>query len=348
MKKLNYVIFGTGRIALEHAKAIRKSRHSVLKGIVGRDPTRTSQLANVLHVKAYQSYYEVLQDKEVDVVDIVTVNNLHAEIGIKAVRSGKHVLVEKPIDVDVEKAKILLELARKNRVKVSVISQFRYGKALKRIKRIIDEGRLGKIFLINASVLWSRSQEYYDSSNGWRKEIDKSGGGVLMVQAIHHIDILQWLLGNVECVYGYEDTFTHHIGVEDTFAGVMRFKSGAIGTMKATTCTSSSFPDIIEIHGTKGSIALLICSLRNKYLYWHFGRNSYKDRILYWINKLVWNVLDAKKGVIKCQVNDFNRAILNGEEPVSGGEDGLKALNIVRAFYHSARTGKEVQIRDLR
>jgi UDP-N-acetyl-2-amino-2-deoxyglucuronate dehydrogenase len=268
-------------------------------------------------------------------VDIVTHNHLHADIGIMAANAKKHVLVEKPIDISIEKADKLIEACRKNGVALSVIAQKRFDDGIRKIKSMIDAGELGKVFLAKASVRWRRTQGYYEDSGGWKKKAEYAGGGVFMYQAIHFVDVLLWLLGPAESVFGETITATHSIGVEDTGAAVIRFESGAIGCIDATTSVKCNIPDRLEIYGEKGSIVLE----RNRFTGWSFSENP----IVSLLSSHVKSVAPMKLGSVGDQIEDFARAIEASEKPTVSGEEGKAALRVVLAFYESARTGKMVR-----
>ncbi len=340
MSTLRYIIFGTGSIAGKHAAAIQAAKNSALVGVISRDFARAQGFARRFGIKAYRSYEDVLEDTAIDAIDITTINNLHAGLGIQAAESGKHVLVEKPIDIDVKKAGELVAACKKNKVKLSVISQLRFGKLFLDLKKRIEAGELGNIFLAGISAITSRDQGYYDSSGGWRKTIAESGGGVLLNYAIHRIDIMRYLLGEFESVLGTMGTSSHKIEVEDSAAGVIKFKNGSACNIKTSTCAvNSKQPDILELHGTKGSVAVSMGAV-NRYVYWRAGK-SRRDALMSYAKCLSRSFGRLRKGTLQNQVEDFSDAVLSGRQPLVSGEDGLADLKIIQAFYKSAKTGKQ-------
>ncbi|HLC85795.1 MAG TPA: Gfo/Idh/MocA family oxidoreductase [Candidatus Nanoarchaeia archaeon] len=337
--KIGIALIGTGAIAEVHAKAIQECGHTELVAVRSRDIKRAEYLAKKYSAKTYTDYDELLKDPKVDAVDIVGINNMHAELGIKAAKAKKHVLVEKPIDVSVEKAEELIKECKKNNVKLSVISQERFDSATNVIKSAAERGQLGKIFMASMSVKWKRTQQYYDSSEGWRKNRETAGGGVLIVQAIHHLDLLIWLLGDVESVYGRSETKLHNIECEDTVAAILKFRNGTLATVEASSAVKSMMNDRLELHGDKGSVILESDVLTHRIKKWTTGKGRMKDII-----QKIKHIHHIKKGRIKNQVEDFAESIINNREPKVKGEDGLKALQVIQAIYKSANLKKEVSL----
>ena len=334
--KVRFAIAGTGHMAYQHAAAMRRSRKCELVAVVSADRKRADAFSRRLGVEGFTDYDAVLRREDVDAVDIATCNNLHADLGIRAAKAGKHVLVEKPIDISVSKAERLIEACRNNKVLLSVISQKRFDSALQKVKDLVDSGKLGDVFLASASVRWARSQEYYEGSGGWKKEAKCAGGGVLMYQAIHFIDVLLWILGPVASVTAEKMTSTHSIGVEDTAAGILRFKRGAMGCIDATTSVKCNMPDRIEIHGKKGSVVVE----RNRFVGWSFRKNPVSSLI----ESKSRSIIPMRLGTVGDQIDDFCRAVISGGDVAVSGEDGKAALEVVAALYESSAKGRTVKI----
>jgi len=335
MKNIKFALIGTGNIAHRHAKAILSIKNSELIGVFGRDYERTKKFAAKYNINTYTDLNELLKNKEIDAVDIVTLNNLHADLGIQSAKSGKHVLIEKPIDISLEKAKDLIKICKDNNVKLSVISQHRFDKAVMWLKKEIDNGTFGDIILSNTTIIWKRSKDYFDTSNMWRKSKKISGGGVLIMKAIHNIDILLWLLGDVKSVYGKVCTKVHELEVEDTAAAILKFKSGTLANINATI-PIKNLKDKIEIYGKNGYILLEEGKLINRIKKLYIKDSSISKRFSRYIN--------FNKGTIKDQVKDFVNSIIQDKDPSITGEDGLKALEIVLSIYKSAELNKEIKI----
>ncbi len=332
---INFALIGTGSIAEKHAQALKSLPNTKLLAIRSNDRARAEAFAKRYEIPhVYTDYTELLANPEINAVDIVTANNTHADLGIQAAKAGKHVLVEKPIDISVKKAEQLIHACKQHNVKLSVISQYRFDEAVLELKKLLDKGLFGKIFLSNASVKWSRKKEYYDASGGWRKNLATAGGGVLIVQAIHHFDLLLYLLGDVESVYA-KAGHAYKMEVEDTLVGLLKFKNGALATFEASTTLPNQLNDRLEIHGEKGSAILT----KNKTV--HF----------FTLLQTKLSLLDSlktrshfKKGHIKQQIQDFTLAIQENRPPRVTGEDGLKTLKTILALYESETLKNEVRL----
>ena len=339
LQKIGFAIIGTGSIAHKHAEGILKNKGAELVAVRSRDKERAEAFAQKYNIKAYTDYNELLKNPRVNAVDLVGVNNTHAELGMIAAHAKKHVLVEKPIAVSMKEAEELIETCKKNNVKLSVISQKRFDKAAIKLKKAIENAELGKITMARASVKWSRNKRYYDSSQGWRKSLQEAGGGFLLVQAIHHIDLLLWMLGDVESVYGKTETKLQDMECEDTAAAIIKFKNGAIATIEGTSTVVKNRQDKLEINGDNGSVILT----GNKYLHWISVWEFNKGRLASFLNKIK-NLRYIMKGSIGEQIADFVEAVQNNKEPQVTGEDGKKALEIILAIYKSASLKKEVAL----
>src|SRR2546430_3067011 len=197
----------------------------------------------------------MLDSEQVDVVIICTPSGLHGELARQVMRSGRHVIVEKPMEITREAMDEMLRVQQETGVKLAVISQHRFDAASQQVRQLVDEQAFGRLVLGNALVPWWRSQAYYDSG-AWRGTWEMDGGGVLMNQAIHSIDLLQWLMGPVKSIYAYTDTLVHTMETEDVAAAVLRFANGAVGTISATTGAYPGVTTRIEIFGDRGSAVI--------------------------------------------------------------------------------------------
>ena len=335
MKKLNFAIIGTGHIAHVHAESIKKIKDAELVAVRSRDIERAKNFARKYGAEAFTDYNKLLKNGNIDVVDIVNENYLHADHGIKAAKSSKHVIVEKPIDISIKKAEKLIEVCKKMGVKLSVISQYRYNENIRRVKKAIDSGMFGRLMLMNVLVRWYRPKEYYMKE--WRCKSRFAGGGALLIQAIHHVDIMRWLMGPAKSVIGVIGTLKHKIEVEDLGIGTINFVNGAIGNIVATTISNKNMKDRFEIYGDRGSVILE----GTKILEWNMGGGKIKTGVI----SKVHSMKALKKGTIKDQIQDYVQSINKDEEVKISGEDGLNSLRVVKAIYNSSKTGKEVKIK---
>jgi len=318
---IKFAIIGTGSIAHEHAKAIKEIKDAELVAVLSSSEERAKKFSEEYKIKAFINYDELLNE-EVDAIDIACMNYLHADYGIKAALHGKHVLVEKPLDVSLEKAKKLIDVCEKQKVMLSTISQHRYDGAIIHLKRLIAKGKLGEIINVRVSIGKHRSKQYYLNSNQWRASPNKCGGGIFLMYGIHYIDVMSWLFGDVESVVAKMSNVKHKIEVEDTAEALYKFKNGTNFRIEVTSALTKNRPDMIEVHGTKGSYIIR---------YFKFGSITNKIPFLF------------KVGKIKNQVEEFTKAIKAVEESYIVEEDGLTALRLVLAAYDSHNKNKIIK-----
>src|SRR5688572_7723522 len=235
MKTYGFGIIGAGVIAPTHCKAIQAIPNARLVACCDLERPKAEKLAGEFGIpNVCAGFHEILERDDVDVVEIVTWSGVHAEQGMAAARAGKHVIVTKPIDTRLDRIDALIESCRAAGVKLGATHQFRSYPAYRRLKAAIDEGRLGRLFLGNGFLKWWRSQEYYDSA-AWRGTWNLDGGGALMNQSIHYVDLLVWLMGPPASLRGYLATQSHAIEVEDCATAAIHFENGALGTFQGAT-----------------------------------------------------------------------------------------------------------------
>ena len=340
-------IIGLGMIAEFHASAIEHMEGVRL--VAGFDPVpgRAEAFAKKHNCRGYEKLEEFLKDPELDIITVATPSGLHMDGAIAAANAKKHVIVEKPLDITPEKCKAIVDACKKNKVKLSGIFPSRYHEVSKVIKDAIDSGRFGKIAFADAQIKWYRSQEYYDSG-AWRGTWAMDGGGCLMNQGIHAIDLLQWFMGPVKEVSAFMNTVGHErIEVEDTCAVALRFANGAVGTIEGTTCAYPGFLKRIEIMGTKGTAVMEEESL----IKWEFSDETAQDKA---IREKYCNATETGGGAADPKAIGFHghqrlfeafvKALDNGTEPEVSGESASIAVNIICAAYKSAREGKPVKL----
>lgn len=340
MKEVRFGIVGTGKIAEIHAKSISEIQNARLVAAAGTNGEKTGKLANDFGCEPCRSPDELLSRKDVDAVCILTPSGLHADAGIEAARAGKHVLVEKPIDVSLEKADELIKECERNGVRLGVVSQRRYSDAVMDVIKAVTGGEMGKIGYGGAQIRWYRSQEYYDSAD-WRGTWKLDGGGALMNQSVHYVDLLQYIVGPIEEVYGYSRTMAHDIEVEDLLVGSLKFKNGALGLIEATTAAYPGMFSRLDVYGEKGTAAIVDDELDA--LISMDGTELTKKREKPANNE---SVSGPKIPFVlhKKQIENFVDSIINGTEPEIGGRDGRNALAVVLALYESCKTGKPVKV----
>ena len=248
-KNVNFGILGCGMIASVHANAIKNIENAELVCVADNNLEIAQKFAQKHGIEYFGSFIEML--KRVDAVCICTPSFLHAQNTIDALKSGKHVVVEKPMALSVEDADRVIEESKKANRFVTVISQLRFSNDVQRLKKVVEEGLLGKISLCTLTMKYYRSKEYFASSS-WKGKLAYDGGGALMNQGIHGVDLMQYIMGGVKNTKGKIATLCHNIEVEDTAVAIVEFNNGALGTIVASTCATPGFDRKLEIHGDKG------------------------------------------------------------------------------------------------
>jgi predicted dehydrogenase len=338
-------IVGAGVISSTHARAIASLPDTRLVAVTDVDPDRARSFAAAHECVAEPDLDALLARDDVDVVSVCVPSGLHAEVGIRAAAAGKHLVVEKPLDVSLEAADRLIGAARAANVALTVISQHRFDPGLIELHRLADEGRLGRLVLGEASTKWYRSQAYYDSA-AWRGTWALDGGS-LMNQGIHYADLLLWTMGPVVEVTALCSTQTHQIEVEDTALALLRFASGAVGTVVASTAVFPGFAQRLEISGTRGTVVvedgeIIRCDLSSD------GdqpgvRSSVTASSMAQPGAAA---TPADLGVAShaAQIGDLLDAIELGHPPAVTGEDGRAVLEVLCAVYESARDGRTIRL----
>ncbi|MGC9064872.1 MAG: Gfo/Idh/MocA family protein, partial [bacterium] len=325
MDKVRFGIVGCGVIGPTHAEAIGNIDIAELKAVCDIVPEKAKTLGEKYGVDWYTDYEEMLARQDIDVVSICVPSGLHSDLGVKAAKAGKHVLVEKPIDITLEKADTLIETCKKTGVKLSVISQHRFDKGIKELKSAIDSGRIGRLVMADAYVKWWRPQEYYDSA-GWRGTWTLDGGGALMNQSVHFVDQLLYLAGPVKEVTAYCGTLAHKIEVEDVAIAIIKYKNGALGVIQGSTACYPGFKERLEFHGTNGSIIVEGPFVRD----WMIMGEEKKESI----TQGATGASDPKAIFIlghTAQIRDMAEAVLYNRTPSITGEDGRRAIQFILA-----------------
>jgi predicted dehydrogenase len=256
------------------------------------------------------------------------------------------------MDIRLDRVDEMLRVQEETGVKLSVISQHRYDPAAQQIHQLVEEGAFGKLVLGNAHILWWRAQSYYDSG-AWRGTWELDGGGVLMNQSIHSIDILQWLMGPVRSLYAYTDTLAHRMETEDTAVAALRFASGALGTIVGTTSAYPGVTTRIEVLGDRGSAIIENDGIG----YLHLARDDTEEIPPYGTEPhdgtrtasggsggTAQNAADLSANAHAAQIADMIRAIREDGTPMLDGQEGRRAVQIITGIYESARTGREVTL----
>jgi UDP-N-acetyl-2-amino-2-deoxyglucuronate dehydrogenase len=330
VKKLNFGIIGCGRIAYKHAEAIKKNEKANLLYVCDIIEERAVDYKNKYGAERYfTDYHEMLEMPDLDVVNICTPSGMHAEMGIAAAKAGKHVIVEKPMALSSIDADALINACDENGVKLAVCFQNRFNPPVQKLRRALEEGRFGKLTHASAVVRWFRPQDYYDQAS-WRGTWAMDGG-CLMNQSIHNIDLLQWMMGPVESVFGYTANNFRKIEAEDVGVAVLKFKNGALGVIEAsTTIYPENLEETLAIFGEKGTVMLGGIAV-NKIETWKFADSQ--DENLEMEQQDVPNVYGFGHDAL---IEDFIRAVIEDRRPYIDGREGIKSLRIVVGIYHSA------------
>jgi predicted dehydrogenase len=269
-----FAIVGCGMISNFHAKAIADVRGAKLVACFDTREPAAEKFAAGNNCKAYTNLSKMLADPKVDIVTIATPSGAHMEPAVAAAKAGKHIIVEKPLEITLKRCDQMIAAAEKAGVQLGAIFPSRFHDSSVKIKRAIDAGRFGRLTLGDAYVKWFRTQQYYDSG-AWRGTWALDGGGALMNQAIHSVDLLTWLMGPVTEIQANAATLAHErIEVEDVVVATLKFGNGALGTLEATTAAYPGYLKRIEIHGSEGSALLEEEDLRG----WDFAKAKKEDK----------------------------------------------------------------------
>jgi predicted dehydrogenase len=299
--------------------------------------SRAQHFAREYGAEAYLDYRRLLDRRDVSVVHICTPSGLHAQMAIDALQAGKHVLVEKPMALTLQDADRMLSTAHTVGRRLCVVLQNRYNPPMQDLRRVVDEGRLGRLLLGNATIRWYRPQEYYE--DGWHGTWAMDGGA-LMNQSIHHIDALQWLMGEIESVFAYTATLGHRMEAEDTGVAVIRFKSGALGVIEGSTITyPQNLEGSVALFGERGSVKVGGTALNRK-VFWKIEGELEHEKELLTHEQL--DPLSVYGFSHKAVIADMIASIRDGREPRTNGIEARRSVAVVLAIYESARTGGPV------
>jgi predicted dehydrogenase len=340
-------IVGTGMISHFHAKAIAEIPDASVVACFDTVEERAQAFASEYGCKAYTDLDQMLADADVHIVNVCTPSGAHRDLAVSAANAGKHVVVEKPLEITLARCDDIINACEKNNVRLCAIFPSRFTPVNLTLKNAVDSGRFGKLTLADTYVKWWRTQEYYDSG-GWRGTWGMDGGGAYMNQAIHQVDQLYWLMGDVVEVNGMTDTLAHErIEVEDVGVATLRFANGAIGVIEATTGAWPGLLKKTEIHGTKGTAIIE----QDDVLRWEFENEDASDaevREKFKPGSANTGGAADPKAIShvghRDQLTDFVQAIQNGTAPSVDGVDGRKSVEIILAIYQAAWTKQTVKL----
>lgn len=332
-------LVGCGRISKNHFDALRKVDGLALSAVCDIDAERAARAGEEQGVPSYRSLDEMLRSGEVDVVTICTPSGLHSAHGIAAAQAGKHVVTEKPMSLSLRQADDLVRACDDAGVQLFVVKQNRLNPPIQLLKRAVDKGRFGRIFMANVTVRWQRPQDYYDAEP-WRGTWEFDGGAI-MNQASHYVDLMQWLVGPVESVMGKTATQARRIEAEDSGIGILKFRSGALGVIEVNVLTyPRNFEGSITIIGERGTVKIGGTAV-NRVEHWTFAEYDDDDKLVEAANTNPPNVYGfGHDGYYRNVL-----AVLRGQaKPETDGRAGRKSLELILGIYESTKTGCEVAI----
>jgi predicted dehydrogenase len=340
-------IVGCGMISSFHARAIGDVRGAKLAACYDTRAEAAEKFAKQFHCRAYTDLDAMLADPKVAIVTIATPSGAHMEPAVAAARAGKHVIVEKPLEITLKRCDAIIEACKKAGVQLGAIFPSRFHDSSVKLKRAIEYGRFGRLTLGDAYVKWYRTQEYYDSG-AWRGTWALDGGGALMNQAIHSVDLLTWLMGPVVEIQANAATLAHvRIEVEDAVVATLRFANGALGVLEATTAAYPGYLKRIEIHGSGGSAVLEEEDLKA----WDFAKPRKEDQAILEAMKQHKSTGGGASDPAAIghhghamQFRDFVEAVKKNRPPAIDGHEGRRSVEIILGVYKAAETGKAVKL----
>ncbi len=335
-------VIGCGVISDTHIKAIQRLDNARLVAVCDTREEAARTKAEKWECEFYTDVGQMLARDDIHVVNVVVPSGLHARLGIQAAEAGKHVICTKPIDITLDAIDALIAAGDRNGVKIGATHQCRAYGIYRRLKDAIEDGSFGKLLYGNVRVPWYRSDEYY--SDGWHGTRALDGGGALMNQSIHYIDLLIWMMGSVKSVCGFAAAIDHDIEVEDCATAALQFASGSQGMIQGTTCTYRGYEARLGIHGSRGNAVIV------------------GDELMLWDvegEEIVHNpaaghaggASDPKSGMVgeavsahARQIGDLLTAIENGREPELNAREARRAVEVILAIYRSSETRQFVDL----
>lgn len=355
-RSYNIAIAGCGKVAHLHAKAIQDISNARLAAAWSRTNKSALEFAEKYNATPYADISKMVAEKKIDLVIVCTPHPFHKQPAVEAAEAGANILVEKPLAVSLSDCDEMITVCRSRHVKLGVISQRRWYEPIKRVKRAIEDGKIGKPVLGTINMLGWRDKKYYDADK-WRGTWDMEGGGVLVNQAPHQLDILLWYMGEIDEVYGLWKNLNHpYIEVEDTALAIIKFKNGAIGNIIVSNSQKPGIYSKIHVHGENGASvgvqtdggAMFIAGMTGimespiNDIWSVTGEEIMLEQ---WKKKDsdFFNTIEPMTFYMKCQIEDFIDALKNNNAPLVTGEAGRKTVELFTAIYRSTRDNKPVK-----
>lgn len=337
MKKIGFGIIGTGAIAGKHADAIRELDNGELIAMCSSNPERARSAASKFKIKTYFDIRGFLKHPGLDIVCVCTASGQHVEPVLQAANAGKHVIVEKPIEINLDRADQMIQTCLENRVKLGVIFQNRFNEDYLLVKKWVKDGLLGDLLMGNAYVNWFRSPTYY-SESPWKGTLSGDGGGAFINQGIHTIDLLLDIMGEVSSVFAQVRTAVYPIEGEDIGAAVVNFRNGALGNITASTALYPGYPERLEMYGKNGSVILEA----GKIIHHHIKglEQSHPQKTVE--GSGFSDPMAIGHQLHLAQFRDFIDAVKNDREPIVNGHAARKSLELILGIYESSKMNKPV------
>ena len=350
MSKLKTGLVGCGKVTDLHAKALLRAEASDFRALCSRSQTRADEFAVRYGVKAYTDVKTMIEQESLDVLVLCTPHPVHCRDTVLAASLGVHVLVEKPLASSLADCDTMIEACRTAGVKFGMVSQRRLYAPCQRMKQAIDDGKIGTPVLGTATLLGWRDQAYYDS-DAWRGTWQDEGGGVLVNQAPHQLDLLQWYMGPIQELFGYWDNLNHpYIEVEDTAIAVIRFKNGGLGNLILSNSQNPALYGKVIVHGSNGATVGVqtdggamfiagISDIEEAPINDHWTIPGEMDQLRTWQEQdtRLFNSINAMEHYHQKQIEDFLEAVQQDRDPMVTGEEGRKTVEIFTALYRSQR-----------
>ena len=357
MQKVKTAIIGCGKVSDLHAAALKKAPEAQFVAVYSRSPEKARQYGEKYGVRGFSDISEMIASAGVEAVIVCTPHPAHRDAAVTAAEAGAHVLVEKPLASTLQDCDAMLAAAKEAKVKIGIVCQRRFYSPVQRVRRAIDEGKIGKPALGTVLMLGWRDQKYYES-DPWRGQWKAEGGGVLVNQAPHQLDLLQLLMGPIDELFGVWSNFNHpYVEVDDSAVAVIRFRSGALGNIVVSNSQKPGLYGKVHIHGQNGASvgvqtdggAMFIAGMSAiqeppvNDLWTVPGEEALLARWQQEDSDLFNGLGNAMEHYFQLQICDFLRAIIDDREPLVSGEDGRKTVEIFTAIYRSQKTHAPVK-----
>ena len=337
---VRFGLIGCGRIAPKHVSALAKMPQAQLACVCDLMEAKARAVGEEVGMPWYTDYHDMLEHEPVDVVNVCTESGNHAGVAIDVMKKfGCSIIVEKPMALQLSDADAMIQTAREANVRLFTVKQNRFNGPIQLLKHALDEGRFGRVLMVTSRVRWHRAQEYYDQAP-WRGTWTQDGGCITN-QAIHYVDLMQWLGGPVSSVYAVSRRFLHHMEAEDTAVATWQFQSGALGAFEATTCANpKDLEGSITVLGEKGEVEIAGFAV-NQVRTWAFAEERPEDLQVQDANYIPDNVYGFGHEAL---FRSILESLATGQPNMLEGGEGRKALELVTAMYEAIETGMPVKL----